>query len=224
MEPEEIKKLMQTYPIISGWIQELPEALMYRCRLSYPSRGQSLFCKGDEMQKVYIVCRGNVIITSSNLNGNEMGVVVVPEGASVGEMEAMMGLPQLVYSAKALTDCILLEIPLGIFKRLMDINHSFCKRLAMELSRKLYSSSVSTVHYQSWPAQTRLKLFLIDCGEGKVLETREKLAEFCGVSTRTINRCVNSLKEEGYLNLVKRKILLDKEHIRKLTESIAKEI
>lgn len=56
------------------------------------------------------------------------------------------------------------------------------------------------------------------------METREKLAEFCGVSTRTINRCVNSLKEEGYLNLVKRKILLDKEHIRKLTESIAKEI
>ena len=43
MEPEEIKKLMQTYPIISGWIQELPEALMYRCRLSYPSRGQSIF-------------------------------------------------------------------------------------------------------------------------------------------------------------------------------------
>ncbi len=224
MEPEEIKKLIHTYPIIRGWIQELPEALMYRCRLGYPLRGQSLFCRGDEMQKVYIVCKGSVIITSSNINGNEMGVVVVPEGASVGEMEAMMGLPHLVYSAKALTDCTLLEIPLGSFKRWIDVNHSFCKRLAMELSRKLYSSSVSTVHYQSWPAQTRLKLFLIDCGEGKVLETREKLAEFCGVSTRTINRSVNSLKAEGYLDLVKRKILLNKEHIRKLTESIAKEI
>ena len=224
MESKEIKKLIQTYPIVSGWIQELPEALLYRCRLICPIRGQSLFCRGDETQKVYIVCKGNVIITSSNINGNEMGVVVVPEGASVGEMEAMMGLTQLVYSAKALTDCILLEVPLLIFKKWMAVNHSSCERLAMELSRKLYSASVSTVHYQSWPAQTRLKLFLIDCGEGRVLETREKLAEFCGVSVRTINRSVLSLKEEGYLELAKGKIVLSREHIQKLTESLAEEI
>lgn len=224
MESEEIKKLIQTYPIVSGWIQELPEALLYRCRLIYPIRGQSLFYRGDEMQKVYIVCKGSVLITSSNINGNEMGVVVVSEGASVGEMEAMMELKHLVYSAKALTDCILLEVPLPIFKKWIAVNHLSCKRLAMELSRKLYSASVSTVHYQSWPAQTRLKLFLVDCGEGKVLETREKLASICGVSARTINRAVISLKEEGYLELSRGKIILSGEHIRKLTESLAEEI
>ncbi len=224
MGPEEVKELLQEYPFLSGWMEGLPGELLYPCRLLRCSRGQSIFSRGNKIKKVYIVCEGDVIITNNNVNGNEIGVVVVHGGSSVGEMEAMMDLPNLVYSAKAINDCLLLEIPLLLFKKWIEVNHKACLQLAMELAGKLHSSSVSTVHYQSFPAKTRLKLFLADRGIGKVAETRDRLAEICGVNIRTITRAVVSMKEEGLLELDKGKIVLKEEHMKKIAESLSDEI
>ena len=224
MKISEAQNYIKKYPAIKGWIQNIQEDILVPCRLVHYTRGDKIFCRGDEVKRVYLICRGEAIITNSSLQGNEMCVVVVPVGASVGEMEALLEISELVYSAKALTDCELLEIPLRVFKRWIGTDLQACKQLATELARKLHTSSVSAVHYQSLPALTRFKIYLVDCGEGRISDTREKLAEICGVSVRTLNRAVVTLENEGLLKIVKGKLVLNEEQIKKIAASLNEEI
>lgn len=224
MDSSEIKCLIQKYPIIGGWIQSLPDELMFRCRLVNFQRGQMLFRRGEELQNVYIVCKGTVIISSSNINGNEMCVVFVQEGSSVGEMEAMMDISNIIYSARAFTNCVLLEIPVSVFKKWIRKDHGACRKLAMELAGKLYRSSASAVQYQNMSAEKRLKLFLTDNGVGRVSQTRDVLAEACGVSLRTVNRAVASLKGEGLIDVERGKIIISSDQMKKLTDSVLREV
>ena len=71
---------------------------------------------------------------------------------------------------------------------------------------------------------TRFKIYLVDCGEGKIQDTREKLAEICGVSVRTINRVIVELKNENLLHLEKGKLILEEEQIKRIAESLENEI
>ena len=224
MEITEVKEFVKKYPAIHSWLHNIQGDILLPCRLVHYARGKSLFRRGDEVKKVYLICAGEVIITNSSLKGTEMCVVGVPEGASVGEMEAMLGVPELVYSAKTLTDSSLLEIPLWAFKRWISTDLQACRQLATELARKLHTSSVAAVHYHSLPALTRFKIYLVDCGEGKIQDTREKLAEICGVSVRTINRVIVELKNENLLHLEKGKLILEEEQIKRIAESLENEI
>ena len=86
------RKLMEKYPVIREWIRNLPVEQLNLCRPVEYERGDIIFRRGWEIRYVYLVLRGSVIISSSNINGNEMCVVFVQEGSTVGEMEAMLNI------------------------------------------------------------------------------------------------------------------------------------
>ena len=86
------RKLMEKYPVIREWIRNLPDEQLNLCRPVEYERGDIIFRRGWESRYVYLVLRGSIIISSSNINGNEMCVVFVQAGSTVGEMEAMLNI------------------------------------------------------------------------------------------------------------------------------------
>lgn len=220
MEPKEIIQLSDKYPVVSGWLQNMPQEIVRHCRISKYGKGETLFRKGNQIKYVYIVCKGIIMISSGNINGNEMGIVFVSEGFSVGEMEILLDTEDLLYSAKVFSDSVLLEIPGRIFKQWIDRDSFACKKLATILAQKLYNASSSTVKYKRLEAITRVEMFLSEYGVGRIQETREELAEACGVTSRTINRVIAALSEKNEITLKRGKIEVNNEQLKKIEEDI----
>ena len=153
-----------------------------------------------------------------------MCVVFVQAGSTVGEMEAMLNIHNLIYSAKAFTSCALLEVPLNTFRNWIRSDRNISEKLAMVLAEKLYRASASTVQYQYMSANRRLKMLLAQHGQGRISDTREELAEACGVSVRTINRAITALKGEELITMERGKIVIQQEQLEKLTANILEEV
>lgn len=58
------------------------------------------------------------MVFNLDMLGNEVNVVFVNQGATLGEMEILLGKSRLIYGAKAYTDCVLL--------RMLAADFTFC--------------------------------------------------------------------------------------------------
>lgn len=222
--PEEKNEIKMKYARTYDWIKNMPFVLWEKCRLIHIKKGDIIFRVDEKIISVYIVCSGIVIISNNHLNGNEMCVVFVQEGSTIGEMEALLKNRNTVYSAKAFTDCTLLEIPLESFRKWISLDIVACERMAYVLAEKLYQSSISVVQYNNFDTIARLKLLLAKQQAGYVRKTRAELAEACGVSERTISRCVNQLKNAEIISVIKGKIFISNDQINLIQQSILDQI
>ena len=145
--------------------------------------------------------------------GNEANVVFVQEGATVGEVEALLKRKDVLFGAKAYTECVLLRMPVVDFDYIKATYSNFSNHLAEMLANKIYLSSINTIQYQQMEAITRLKRLLGNCEPGRVRQTRRELGDACGVSERTIQRVVKKMYEEGYLSLERGKIVLTEKQL-----------
>lgn len=164
------------------------------------------------------------MISSSNLNGNEMSIVFVKQGYSVGEMEVLIKKENLFYNAKAFSKSVLLEIPAKAFKHWIDTDTVACRKIATVLAEKLYSASSSTVEYKHLEATMRVKMLLSNYGQGRVQETKEELAEACGVSERTIHRVLTKLLKEKLISRKKGKIEISETQLESIEKSILEQV
>lgn len=219
----EREKLLSKYPALKKWLSGMPDEYLEASRTAFYQRGQTIFRSGDWLRCVYIICSGIVMISSSSIKGNEMNVVYVREGSTLGEMEAVLQQEFLIYSAFAFTDCFLLEIPYVHFDHWISKDINACKMLNQMFADKLYQSSSTMVQYNNLEASTRLKMFFLNHGQGRIKETREELAKACGVNVRTIYRSIKRMQENNLITLNHGKISLTEEQIERLQDCILRE-
>lgn len=224
MESKEKERLLESYPLMQEWVGNMPESTLARCKIIKFNRGKTMFRRGDTVESVFIICEGTVMISSSNLNGNEMGIVFVSAGASVGEMEVLLSTGTLFYNAKVFSKSVLLQIPAKVFKHWIDHDAAACKKMAVILAEKLYSASSSTVKYKHLEAITRVKMLLGNHGVGRIQETKEELAEACGTSERTIHRVIGTLAAAGMVTLKGGKLEINEQQLEKIEKSILEQI
>ena len=197
---------------------EIPDWLSAEGRLIPFYKGESIVCRQDALQYVYIVRSGTVIITGIGENGRENRIVMVSKGGVIGEMEAIVGVERLVYSARAFVDCELVRLPASSFMRWVQTDAQACWELVRVLSEKLYAASGQSWQYTNTNGTQRLVALLLQLGPGKVRYTRQEWAEVCSVSQRTINRSVQTLAQQKLIALNCGKIDLSPEHIERLND------
>lgn len=214
------EKFIASYPSARKWIEYMPDEIYNRGKIYSYKKGETVKYVGENMQSVYIVCTGGIMIASNNLNGSEMSVTLVEPGSLVGEMEALTNKLTYTYSVKGFRNGIVFELPVNQFLKWMDQEVFVCKKVAEILAEKLYLSSSTTVQYNSWDGYTRVKVFLLNYGAGKVNVTRNTIATACGISERTTQRAIAKLKEENFIDLQHGKIHISVNQIRDMINSI----
>lgn len=217
------EELMEKYPIAREWIIGMEQSYLDQCKLLKIQRGKVIFRGGNTLQYVYIIIRGTATISSTNTQGDEMNVVFAEEGTVIGEMETILGLEWLMFSASAFTDCVLFAIPNVVFNKWVDQDANVCKKLIRMFAEKLHKAGSATVQYNQAKAEIRLKMFFLYHGVGKIKESREELAKACGVNVRTIYRIISKMQQDGLMNVKNGKIEITEEHIARMQISIAEE-
>ncbi|NLJ40916.1 MAG: Crp/Fnr family transcriptional regulator [Clostridiales bacterium] len=189
----------------------MPDRIWLSTTFTKIRRDSFLMHYGDTLDHIFIICKGVVEVSSSNPNDHVTKVVFVKEGNMIGEMEALIGENIIAYNARAYTDCDLIRIPSKTFLKWFETDIYIVRKLSLALAKKLYESSMEAIKYSQHPAIIRLAGLLHSEDEGVVVKTRQQLAETCGVSVRTINRCIIKLKEKELISLYKGKIVISKE-------------
>lgn len=190
----------------SAGMGELPEWLLQNAKFVKFQRGQTIFAQNCVLNAIYMVKSGSVLILNINDKGQEAKVVVVPEGGTVGEMEAMVGADNLMYQAKAYSDCVLIMLPVNEFLAWIDQDQRACRQLANLLAHKLYAASRQSAQYASLDAEGRLSTMLAQLPPGLVRYTRQELSETCSCSVRTVSRCIKRLLDQDMIAIVRGKI------------------
>ncbi len=211
--------IIKTYPAIQGLIQSMPEDIWDNCSLITYKSGEKLFYQGADVTKVYLICEGIVSVYENDLTGREMQVVFLEQGGTVGEMEALIKGSTMRFSAKTITRCTLIAMTVTTFIQWTQRDITLCLTLIETLAKKVQQASNEIVLHVQSSAIEMLSSRLIFAEAGLLRITRNELAQRCGVSVRTINRCVQKLAEEGFISIVHRKIYISKEQKEKLVQS-----
>ena len=197
-------------------LPQLPSWLQVRSRRLRVAKGEDIMFSDQELQYIYLVISGCVIIYNRCANGSENRLVVVPEGSLIGEMEALAGLKQVVYSARAYVNSTLLRIPTADFLKWVHEDGEASWGMTQLLAEKLLATSMQSSENGALDAKGRLAQLLLRLGEGRVSLTRQELAGACSVSLRTVNRCVKEFKEAGLIDIEHGKIEITQQQLLEL--------
>lgn len=97
--------------------------------------GARLFEEGELGREMYIVQQGQIEI-SQEVSGEERRIAVLEKGDFFGEMSVLEDMPRAA-TARALTDCRLIEVNAATFDHMLRSNLEIAVRMLRKLSRRL---------------------------------------------------------------------------------------
>lgn len=134
---------IQNRPVMASCLtralNRLVDSKGFAYRLKFLAPEEELFHEGDKANSVYIVKRGELkAFKGEQSNPKVLGSIFV--GEFVGEMAHINGEPRSA-TVRALTDCELIEIPMGTLDMVLFSKPAWSKALVATLSKRLKRSN-----------------------------------------------------------------------------------
>ncbi len=103
--------------------------------LRFLASGEQLIKQGDQAESVYLVKKGR-LRAYAGIGGSDTTLGFIESGEFVGEMAYINGEHRSA-NVEALSDCELIEVPIGTLERVLYHRPSWSKALMMTLSRRV---------------------------------------------------------------------------------------
>ena len=192
-----------------------PAAILPQLRIVTQKERDTLLKKGDPIHAVYIILEGQYTVSEAWSNGAIFIFTELGPGDFICEMECYQGAQAVQYNLICKSDSLLLAVPVEGFLAWQAVDPGLCQMLIQSLIRKLGSSARTASQMPIASGIVKFARFLIGyCRENgidsrqevSVRMTREDLSYNLGLSVRTINRLVQSLRERNALTVRSGKI------------------
>jgi CRP-like cAMP-binding protein len=136
---------------------------------------------------VYVIKEGIMKCSITEENNKSYTLEFLGVGEIIGEIETLLKCKNLA-TIKSLTDCVLYKIEIDFFNQKLLNDPYFNNLLMIELARRLQKTATRASSQQLNTLQISLKnlLFLLD--EQKVTFKKSDLAEYLGITLRSLNR------------------------------------
>jgi CRP/FNR family transcriptional regulator len=197
------------------------------CRIY--KRGQSLFSEGDTLTGLYRIHSGKVKIYRIDLEGNSQILRLTGPGDIVGYRAILHGSVH-TYSAAAIENAEICFVPKEDFFDLLGDRSAFCVRIAQHLADELDATERMVVDMARKNVRERLAEALLllrntyglrNDGTLDVELTREDLAGIVGAATESVIRALTTLKNEGHIDLIGRRIrIVDQDVLHRMANVI----
>jgi CRP-like cAMP-binding protein len=187
-------------------LHEIPE-VVERSRERQIGAGASVFSVGDTLEMVHVVHDGVLFVRSTTPDGDPAVVDVRARGDLLDDTALLPGnAPLHLDQAVALTDCVVLQIPLAAFESLRDQSVDVGAALMAQLSDQARRLSHGLVDLLGRPARARTARRIGDIARAldrsgltssAVVLTQHDLAEFVGTTRPTLNATLGELQAAG---------------------------
>ena len=172
-------------------------------------RGAKLFSEGDPVRNIYVICQGQVKISSVSRSGRALILKIAGPGDLMGLSAALANVPYEV-SAEVIEPCQVKVMRRQEFLDLLDRHGVASMRAAQSLS-----NAYMTVFYDakrlalSNSAAGRLARVLLDWGRAvagghaeikfTMTLTHEELANLAGISRETVTRLLSQFRRDQWV-------------------------
>lgn len=165
----------------------------------------TIYCQASIPTAVYLVERGLARVFRVTENGREMHVGFRVAGAILGVAAGFSGKPHLA-SAASVEDCLIHEMQLSVFKRLLSADAAFAQAVHLSQSNDVREHLLRLDDVCSLSGKQRLQQVLCDvisglCENSPTTERvvplrRADIAQIVGISTEHLSRLLGALDRE----------------------------
>ncbi|MBB6003497.1 Crp/Fnr family transcriptional regulator [Arcicella rosea] len=121
------------------------------------------------------------------------------EGWIFGEIEAIRD--DLSFcNIDAISEVIMYKISKDFFYNLLNTNEVFNRLILKTLANKIYYKAIRHSYNQSHPVESKLLRLKDDFADLANLISKQEIANYLGITTRSLNRTLKELKVKGLMN------------------------
>lgn len=219
---------MKIIPHMHDFIAGLPESVRVevesRCKQRRVCKGEAVYSQGDAAVEMYQLVSGGVKLCNYSFDGREFLGLEFRAGDCFGEMGLIDGLPRASH-AVATADCLLKVMAKQDFDHFVRKYPEFAQQVMLMLCRRVRYSYGLIAEAGGLNLLQRLALHLCrlahshgfkdEAGEVYISISQEELGRMLGASRQTVNKCLQELVKEDYVELRYGKIyLMDLERMR----------
>ncbi len=197
--------------------ERLAVALRNESRRVRFRRGQALFTEGDLADRVFVIERGWVTITSIAPGGREIVLGLRGPGDVIGDLSALDGAPRSA-TALAVDEVEASVAPGSALTRAltdaataMELLRVLASRLRDADRKRLEFASLDTLGRVAWRIQELAERFGKDTVEGIEIElplSQEQLASWCGASREATVKALAALRTLGCISTGRRSVVI----------------
>jgi CRP-like cAMP-binding protein len=196
----------------------LPEKILldYKATLKQYKKDEYIFYEDDNPDYYYQINKGVIKMSSYSSNGQEFIQGIFKSGRSFGE-PPLFGNFTYPNNAIAMEDSTVYRLPSAIFFGLLSKNYELHRKFNQILSERLRYKAIILKEISSYcPDHIILTLlnYIRDNSPNKndspflVPNTRQQLADMCGLRVETVIRNIKKLQNEGKIIIKEHKIYL----------------
>lgn len=217
------------YPRLSSWFADIPKPEVNKLLIRQFEAGELLVIKDRPFQNLYIILEGICSVINQLDNGTEVITLKLTSGDIIGASESAFGSIRNIASVKASNRLIAAEMENSMFKDWLKCYPSFTDFVIKNIVTRLHYTARFAVNCRTSTAQVNLAKYLLDRfnvertshpknHKGLIIiqETHEMISTFLGVSPRTVERQIHSLKTEGLIHTSHGKISISPDQYQKL--------
>jgi CRP/FNR family transcriptional regulator, cyclic AMP receptor protein len=194
-------------------------------------RGQALFTEGDLANRVFVIERGWVLITSIASGGREIVLGLRGPGEVIGDLSALDGAPRSA-TALAASEVEATVAPGSVLIRAlsdaaaaMELLRVLAGRLRDADRKRLEFAALDTLGRVAWRLDELSERFGEDTAGGIEVElplSQEQLASWCGASREATVKALAALRTLGCISTGRRSVLIrDQEALRRHAQGAA---
>lgn len=184
-------------------------------------KGEMIFFEGDKSEKLYVINSGKVKIFKYTKEGKEQILYIISTGDFLGDL-SLLKKEDFKFNAEALEDVNMCQLTKEDFDEAVRENPEIALKILEVLYERIYKlenlvQSLSTKDIESRISRLLLS-FIKDFGvpEDDIVKlelplSREDMANYIGVTRETISRKLNSMQDEGIIDLIGNKTIILKD-------------
>jgi CRP-like cAMP-binding protein len=180
-------------------------------------RGQAIFTQGDRAERVFVIERGWVLISSMAPGGREIVLGLRGPGDVIGDLSALDGAPRSA-TALAVGEVDATVAPTSALTRAlsdagtaMDLLRVLAGRLRDADRKRLEFAALETLGRVAWRLEELSERFGEQTAEGIEVElplSQEQLASWCGASREATVKALSTLRTLGCITTGRRSVLI----------------
>lgn len=218
--PMEGKELLRMVPLFSDLNEEELGLLAQASSSAHFCKDQVILMEEEEGSTLFVIERGKVKVSVQDRQGREFVLAVLGQGDFFGEMSLLDGKPRSA-TVVALEDTTALTLRRGDFLSLIHRNPWVAVRLLEEMAWRIRVADSKMKSLALLDVTGRIVYSLLQMAEDGVRTpdgvllpsrvTRQLLADMSGTSRETVSRTLGRLRDEGYICISGRRIVILKE-------------
>lgn len=211
--------LNKYYSKLYHWFADIPYAEVNKILIRSFDADDRFILKGRPFENVYIILDGICSVVNQLDNGTEIITLRLTQGDVIGVSESILNSVRNIASVNPCTSLVVAEIDDRTFKNWLNTYPSFRDFVLKNIVVRLHYTADFSANCQTSSSKINLVKYLVDryqveltsyapnySGSVKIHETHEVIGTFLGLSPRTVDRNIRSLKNDGFISTERGKI------------------